>query len=63
MTRTYLCYAFGQDGEWEALCRDLDIAVQGGSFEQVDGYLRRLLLGFGVVRIGRGEQAGEECTE
>jgi predicted RNase H-like HicB family nuclease len=29
------CYAEGKRGEWEAICLDLDIAVQGDSFEQV----------------------------
>ncbi len=28
-------YAEGRDGEWEAICLDLDIAVQGTSFEEV----------------------------
>ena len=23
------CYASGRDGEWEGICLDLDIAVQG----------------------------------
>jgi len=27
--------ARGQDGDWEAICIDLDIAAQGGSFEEV----------------------------
>jgi predicted RNase H-like HicB family nuclease len=34
-TRTLHCYAEGRDGEWEAICLDLDIAVQGRSFEEV----------------------------
>jgi predicted RNase H-like HicB family nuclease len=29
------CYAEGSDGDWEAICLDLDIAVQGSSFEEV----------------------------
>jgi predicted RNase H-like HicB family nuclease len=33
--RTLHCYAEGRDGEWEAICLDLDIAVQGRSFEEV----------------------------
>ncbi len=35
MVRTVRCYAKGRDGDWEAICLDLDIAVQGGSFEEV----------------------------
>lgn len=33
--RTLHCYASGRDGDWEAICLDLDIAVQGSSFEEV----------------------------
>ena len=29
------CRAEGCSGEWEAICLDLDIAVQGSSFEDV----------------------------
>jgi hypothetical protein len=29
------CFAEQRDGAWEALCVDLDLAVQGDSFEQV----------------------------
>ena len=32
---TLHCYAEGRDGEWEAICLDFDIAVQGRSFEEV----------------------------
>ena len=38
--RTLHCYAEGRDGDWEAICLDLDIAVQGRSFEEVFGSLR-----------------------
>ena len=38
--RTLHCYAEGRDGEWEAICLDLDIAVQGRSFEEVFAALR-----------------------
>jgi hypothetical protein len=34
-TRTLKCYAFGRGREWEAICVDLDIAVQGCAFEDV----------------------------
>jgi predicted RNase H-like HicB family nuclease len=33
--RTLHCYAEGQDGDWEAICLDLDIAVQGQTFDEV----------------------------
>ena len=35
MSKTIHCYAVGADGEWEAICLDLDIAVQGNSFPEV----------------------------
>jgi hypothetical protein len=35
------CYAEARDGVWEAICLDLDIAVQGCSFDEVLGSLRR----------------------
>jgi predicted RNase H-like HicB family nuclease len=35
LARTLHCYAESRDGGWEAICFDLDIAVQGGSFEEV----------------------------
>ena len=41
--RTLHCYAEGQDGDWEAICLDLDIAVQGRSFEEVSLSLREAI--------------------
>lgn len=41
--RTLRCYAEGRDGEWEAICLDLDIAVQGRSFEEVFASLREAI--------------------
>lgn len=35
MSRVLRCYAEGRDGAWEGFCLDLDIAVQGDSFEGV----------------------------
>jgi len=37
--RALLCIAEGRPGDWEALCLDLDIAVQGSSFEEVRSLL------------------------
>jgi predicted RNase H-like HicB family nuclease len=42
-TRTLHCYAEGRDGDWEAICLDLDIAVQGRSFEEVFGSLQQAI--------------------
>ncbi|MGH6895906.1 MAG: type II toxin-antitoxin system HicB family antitoxin [Geminicoccales bacterium] len=39
-SRTLHCCAEGRDDDWEAICLDLDIAVQGGSFEDVFASLR-----------------------
>lgn len=30
-----LCFAHGRKGDWEAICVDFDIAVQGQSFDDV----------------------------
>jgi hypothetical protein len=37
------CYASGTDGDWEAICLDLDIAVQGHSFEEVQDSLGKAI--------------------
>lgn len=38
----YFCVAEGSDQRgWEAICLDLDIAVQGSSFEEVRGLLKQ----------------------
>jgi predicted RNase H-like HicB family nuclease len=34
------CYAEGRDGDWQAICLDLDIAVQGSTFQEVLDSLR-----------------------
>jgi hypothetical protein len=39
--RNLHCYAEGVNGDWEAICLDLDIAVQGASFEEVSASLRK----------------------
>lgn len=41
MHRSLLCYAHGRDGEWQGICFDLDIAVQGRSFDEVKNALER----------------------
>jgi len=37
------CYAHGSHGSWEAMCVDLDISVQGQSFEEVRALLNEAL--------------------
>jgi predicted RNase H-like HicB family nuclease len=41
--RILYCYASGRQGAWEAICLDLDIAVQGQSFEEVSALLREAI--------------------
>jgi predicted RNase H-like HicB family nuclease len=41
--RTLHCYAEGRNGDWEAICLDLDIAVQGRSFEEVFSSLQEAI--------------------
>ena len=38
-TQRVQCFARGVPGDWEATCVDLDIAVQGSSFEEVKSLL------------------------
>ncbi len=33
--RRLLCFAQGTEGDWEAACPDLDIVVQGRSYDEV----------------------------
>ena len=35
MEKMIRCYAEGRGGQWEAICLDLDVAVQGQSFDDV----------------------------
>lgn len=39
MANALLCYAHGRESDWEAICVDLDIAVQGSSFDEVRSLL------------------------
>ena len=34
------CYAYGRDSSWEAICVDLNIAVFGTTFREVEASLR-----------------------
>lgn len=40
MTDELLCFASGRPGEWEAICLDYDIVVQGRSFDDVQHLVR-----------------------
>jgi hypothetical protein len=41
MHRTLRCYLFGAGDDWEAICLDLDIAVQGRSSEEAQASLAK----------------------
>ena len=43
MDRKLLCYAFGRDDRWEAICVDFDLAIQGTSFRGVQDGLNALI--------------------
>ena len=43
-TKVLHCYAEGREGDWEAICLDYDIAVQGRSFEEVARSLREAVV-------------------
>lgn len=53
------CYASGSDGEWEAVCIDLDLAVQGHSFEEVSNLLSEAIALHleGVMDLPKTDQA------
>jgi hypothetical protein len=37
-----LCYAYGRDNSWEAICVDFDLAVHGKSFNDVQDQLSKM---------------------
>lgn len=39
MSKLIRCFAEEHGGKWEAICIDLDVAVQGSSFQEVYGEL------------------------
>ena len=43
MRRLLHCYAEGRNDDWEAICLDLDISVQGRSFAEVYGSLNEAI--------------------
>lgn len=42
----FRCYIYGKDSDWEAICTDLDISVQGGSSEEAQLLLKEAVAGF-----------------
>jgi predicted RNase H-like HicB family nuclease len=53
------CYAAGRPGSWEAICLDLDLAVQGESYEEVaDSLAKAIRLHLeAVLRLPEEERA------
>ncbi len=43
MRRVLHCYAEGRENQWEALCLEFDIAVQGDSFEEVHSKMEQAI--------------------
>ena len=42
----FKCYIYGKDSDWEAICTDLDIAVQGNSCDEAKSLLDEAIGGF-----------------
>lgn len=40
------CFAHGRENDWEAMCVDLDIAVQGTSFDDVKARLTNAVMSY-----------------
>jgi predicted RNase H-like HicB family nuclease len=59
MDRVLHCYAIGRDGAWEAVCLDLDLAVQGRSFDEVNASLAQAIALHleGVMALPENERA------
>lgn len=45
-SRSVLCAAYGREGDWEAICLDLDIAVQGANYEMVRDALNHAIASY-----------------
>ena len=53
--RKFRCYMHGKGSGWEAICTDLDISVQGDSFEDAKSLLNEALVGFFEALEGDSE--------
>ena len=42
----FRCYVWGRDSDWEAICTDLDIAVQGRTLEVTKDLLDEAISGY-----------------
>lgn len=46
MKIAFQCIAHGRDGQWEALCLDLDLSVQGNTFPEVMASLKQAITAY-----------------
>jgi hypothetical protein len=52
---TLFCVARGHEGAWEAFCLDLDLAVQGRSFDEVKDLLEQVVAGYLASALAESE--------
>jgi predicted RNase H-like HicB family nuclease len=57
--RVYRCYAFGTNGNWQGICVDLDISVQGSSFREVLDLLDEAITTYVDDALAEGEGISE----
>jgi hypothetical protein len=57
VNREFFCIARGKGEQWEALCLDLDIAVQGQSFDEVRNLLREAVSTYVQDALAEAEPA------
>ena len=55
-----LCFAHGQGNEWEAICLDLDLAVQGRSYEEVYEGLSKAISTYVEDALKEGPEVGRQ---
>ena len=51
----FRCYIYGKNSDWQAICTDLDISVQGDSFEDAKSMLNGAITSFLEVLEGESE--------
>lgn len=58
MRRTLHCLAFGREDAWQAFCLDLDIAVEGRTFEEAESRLKETIATYvqDVAALDEGER-------
>jgi hypothetical protein len=59
MRTSLMCFAHGHDGQWEAICVDLDIAVQGTTFSEVQTLLNDAIVGYVEIALDEADEVRE----